>query len=611
MKKLIWFFLTILLIFLTGCFHIRGDILGNTTNTTSNTDEVIPDYFILGNSDIFLERSGSCALDSNGNFFHTIFSSLNVIKRNSDFEVIKYFGKDQTLSQGGMGDILIRSDVNELYLADTKTNAVHIYNLNGVFKRSVTITAPMRMIFYNNHFFVAQAAATGVSIKIFNSDFDYLWEYNHNGLNDGEFSDITGFGFDAAGQLWIADTVRYDLQIFNVDYNNETLVFIGKTTTNEFSLGAGIRRISNIRYDSINDLMWACTHATKKCLSFRTDDFSLVDNIAISITVATTCQSPSSNDKMYLAAVGSNIAEFDFSTKSLTSILSGSGSDDGLLSDPENASTDNLGNILVADYLNRRASIFDSQGNFIKTVGASGVEPQGIAGSVSGVIGNGSLIYIASMRAQVHIFDYDGNFQGILGTGTTGVADGELSNAYALAFDDDGNIHVVESNNHRISVFQPDGTFVRKYGSNGVGDGQLQTPRGIAINDGLAYIGDAANTRIVIFDATNGNFVRNITFTVGSGNLQVKSTTSLWNLAVDDDYIYGADSGNVRIFILNKSDGSFVKNINKLSLEALDLEINNGTTFGVALTDDGNILIVDIANDRISKVTFEGTVVEK
>src|SRR6266545_7115321 len=77
----------------------------------------------------------------------------------------------------------------------------------------------------------------------------------------------------------------------------------------------------------------------------------------------------------------------------------------------------------------------------------------------------------------------------------------------AIAVDGSGNIYVGDRQN-RIQVFNSAGTFLRKWGSEGSGDGQFLNPSGIAIDgSGNVYVADSGNSRIQVFDSS-GNFLR-------------------------------------------------------------------------------------------------------
>lgn len=60
-----------------------------------------------------------------------------------------------------------------------------------------------------------------------------------------------------------------------------------------------------------------------------------------------------------------------------------------------------------------------------------------------------------------------------------------------MAWDGSGNIHVVDTGNHRVQQFDSDRVFLRACGSDGEGDGQLLTPNSIAVDaDGIFYVSD-------------------------------------------------------------------------------------------------------------------------
>jgi DNA-binding beta-propeller fold protein YncE len=59
---------------------------------------------------------------------------------------------------------------------------------------------------------------------------------------------------------------------------------------------------------------------------------------------------------------------------------------------------------------------------------------------------------------------------------------------------------VADSWNHRIQLFAPDGKFIAAWGSKGKGDGQLDTPYGLAVDGrGRVYVADTGNHRVVVF----------------------------------------------------------------------------------------------------------------
>ena len=55
-----------------------------------------------------------------------------------------------------------------------------------------------------------------------------------------------------------------------------------------------------------------------------------------------------------------------------------------------------------------------------------------------------------------------------------------------VAADSAGNIYVTEPELHRVQKFDATGVFITKWGTFGVGDGQFDTPLGIAVDSAMS-----------------------------------------------------------------------------------------------------------------------------
>lgn len=87
-----------------------------------------------------------------------------------------------------------------------------------------------------------------------------------------------------------------------------------------------------------------------------------------------------------------------------------------------------------------------------------------------------------------------------------------------IAFDSQGNIYVLDSGNHRIQKFSPDGQFIASIGNKGQGPGEFQFPVSLDIDaEGYMYIADQGNQRIQILkpDGANHKTIKMIKETVG------------------------------------------------------------------------------------------------
>jgi tripartite motif-containing protein 71 len=77
---------------------------------------------------------------------------------------------------------------------------------------------------------------------------------------------------------------------------------------------------------------------------------------------------------------------------------------------------------------------------------------------------------------------------------------GQFLRPQGVVVDQEGNIIVTDSRNHRIQVFQPNGNFLCKFGAPGTGPGQMDRPSGICLTpEGLVIVVDFGNNRVQIF----------------------------------------------------------------------------------------------------------------
>lgn len=91
-----------------------------------------------------------------------------------------------------------------------------------------------------------------------------------------------------------------------------------------------------------------------------------------------------------------------------------------------------------------------------------------------------------------------------------------LPNPGGIAVDASGNWYIShfrmfraddEPKPDRISVYSPEGEFLREWGNTGTGDGEFDMPGGIAINsEGRVYVADQTNRRVQVF-TLEGRFV--------------------------------------------------------------------------------------------------------
>lgn len=115
-----------------------------------------------------------------------------------------------------------------------------------------------------------------------------------------------------------------------------------------------------------------------------------------------------------------------------------------------------------------------------------------------------------------------------------------------LAFED-GKLFVAESGAHRISVFSSGGQFITKFGEQGTGARELNSPTGIAVSkSGDLFVADAGNSRISVFNQ-RGHFIDSI----GGHGTQFGKFLYPRHLALDTGgRLYVSDSldGSITVF---------------------------------------------------------------
>ena len=111
--------------------------------------------------------------------------------------------------------------------------------------------------------------------------------------------------------------------------------------------------------------------------------------------------------------------------------------------------------------------------------------------------------------------------------GTQGNGNGQFTFPTGLAIDAVGHVYVADSYVHRIQKFTSSGTYLTQWGVYGWGGGpgvfiQFRCPAGVAVDaSGNVYVADESNWRIQKF--TSGGAFLTMWGTQGTGNGQLQS----------------------------------------------------------------------------------------
>jgi uncharacterized protein (TIGR03437 family) len=309
---------------------------------------------------------------------------------------------------------------------------------------------------------------------------------------------------------------------------------------------------------------------------------------------------------------------------------------------PAAVAADANGNLYLADYTFGVVRRVFSDGT-ITTVAGTGVPGYSgdngsatsaqLRGPVALAVAGDGTIYIADfLNSRVRAVNSSGTIRTVAGTGVAGYSgDGGLATSAqfnapsGLSLDENGNLYIADSGNHRVRKVTPGGvvTTVAGTGTQGFsGDGSLatsanlDTPMGVLADAaGNLYIADSANNRIRLVDANGA--VRTI---AGSNPDETEGMPATWltldapsGVAVDSSgAIYVADWYNHRVRkvtpdgLVRTVAGTGVAGFSGDGGEAKSAQLY--FPFAVALDGSGNVYISDQGNNRVRRVGTDGVI---
>jgi len=254
------------------------------------------------------------------------------------------------------------------------------------------------------------------------------------------------------------------------------------------------------------------------------------------------------------------------------------GSDDGQFNTVIAIAVDSYGNIFIADAGNNRIQKFSSSGAYLGKFGTYGTG-NGQFDSPSGIAFDsyGNVFVTDSNNNRIQKFSSSGTYLGKFGTYGTG--NGQFNYPFGLAIDSSDNIYVTD--NTRVQKLNSSGTYLSSYSS-------ILKPSGVAVdNMGWIYVADFVYNNVKVF-GSSGTLLYTIG-TTGYGNGQFNSPKGV---ATDSsgNFLYVADTDNNRIQILSYN-GTYIGQFSSGLYEP----------WGVALDSSGNVYVADSMNSKIKK----------
>jgi DNA-binding beta-propeller fold protein YncE len=194
---------------------------------------------------------------------------------------------------------------------------------------------------------------------------------------------------------------------------------------------------------------------------------------------------------VYVADTRNNRVQRFSSDGQLLAVSSSAGVGEGQLNRSIGLDVGPRGNIYVCDTGNDRMQKFSGNGSFVTAWKIEDGKQRHAL--VDCCVDREGFVYVAdAVNDHVHKFTGDGVY--VLSIGERGSGDGEFLTPHAPGVSPDGVLYVSDEFDHRIQIFNSNGTFLGAFGS---GPGEFYAPMGVAADgSGNIYVADSTNYRV-------------------------------------------------------------------------------------------------------------------
>lgn len=286
-------------------------------------------------------------------------------------------------------------------------------------------------------------------------------------------------------------------------------------------------------------------------------------------------------------------------------VIGSSGSAPGQFQAPRGMRVAPDGSLYVADSKNHRIQHLSASGEVLQTWGAfadrsAGDAPGGTFYEPWDVaVGPDGSVYVSdTWNHRVQKFTASGQFVSMWGYFGQGEAPEAFWGPRGLGIDRSGRVYVMDTGNDRVVVFDPDGNYIAQFGTEGFDRGQLDEPTGIAIdqNTGKVFIADTWNQRIQVF--------------IPSAGAQLFTPVLTWDMkawlgeSLENKPFLAVSPVSGNLFVLDPEgprvleftqEGEYRRGWGDLNTGAQAF----GLVSGIAFTPEGQVWIVDSANNRL------------
>jgi DNA-binding beta-propeller fold protein YncE len=172
--------------------------------------------------------------------------------------------------------------------------------------------------------------------------------------------------------------------------------------------------------------------------------------------------------------------------------------------------------------------------------------------------------------------------------------DHEKGKPVGVSVGPDGNIYVADTHYHRVVVYAPDGTEIRRWGSFGREKGQFIFPTDVAFDAaGRIFVSEYGDhDRIQVFDGAGNYLFEFGRFGHGDGEFSRPQS-----MAIVGDEVYVTDSCNHRLVVFT-TDGRWVRNIGGVGTAAGQFRF----PYGLTVDRNGRLVVCEFGNNRVQVI---------
>ncbi len=333
-------------------------------------------------------------------------------------------------------------------------------------------------------------------VKVLNLAGELLFSFGVEGSLPGQFKSLSAVKIDGQGFYYVADHANKRLQIFSpngifvraIDLQDEVVDLALDLRGNIYALLPGSGKIEKLTFDGKKTGEISCKAGGK-------DQIQKSSHLQVD-----------SWGNIYLSQPKEErIVKIDPSGNVLISFGS-QGNGRGQFAGIGPVAVDATGRVYVVDRGNARIQVFKLTNPFksqlSKTISSqlfldfeSMLDAQEGISDLFSLPGKG-LFSISNKNNRMSV--YNGPE---LTLATPGAGAGQFSGPTAVYVTLDNRIYIADTENHRVQIFNHDGSLYYEFGKNGNKPGQFSSPQGIVVNSkGMIYVADTQNNRIEVFN---------------------------------------------------------------------------------------------------------------